>query len=57
MEVSNNERADMLTHIGPTRIAVSLHRLFLGGLLLSRARVRFAGLLIMRQFLELAQCL
>ena len=35
----------MLAHTGPAFIAVSFHRLFLGGSLPSRARFRFAGLL------------
>jgi hypothetical protein len=35
------EKAGMRTHAG--LIAVSFHRLFLGGLLPSRARFRFAG--------------
>jgi hypothetical protein len=41
-EVSwGRQRAGMLAHTG--LIAVSFHRLFLGGLLPSRARFRFAG--------------
>jgi hypothetical protein len=36
-------KAGAITHAGLQLIAVSLHRLFLGGLLPSRARFRFAG--------------
>jgi hypothetical protein len=39
----SNERADALTHIGPFSSHLSLHRLFLDGLLPSRARLRFTG--------------
>src|SRR5215469_6540926 len=40
---SGREGPACLVRTGPDRIAVSLHRLFLGGLLPSRARLRFAG--------------
>ena len=43
----------MLAHTG--HIAVSFHRLFLGGLLPSRARFRFAGLLPIRRYMKRAQ--
>jgi hypothetical protein len=36
-------KADVSDHVGLALIAVSFHRLFLGGLLPSRARFRFAG--------------
>ena len=37
-------KAGAIAHAGPQLIAMSLHRLFLGGLLPSRARFRFAGI-------------
>lgn len=39
-------KADVPPHIGPARVAVSFLRLFLGGLLPSRARFRFAGAML-----------
>ena len=43
MRKGSNERAEALTHIGPFSSHLSLRRLFLGGLLPSRARLRFTG--------------
>ena len=37
------KKAGVIAHPGLALIAVSFRRLFLGGLLLSRARFRFAG--------------
>jgi hypothetical protein len=37
------KKAGVIAHVGLSLIAVSFHRLFLGGLLPSRARFRFAG--------------
>jgi hypothetical protein len=37
------KKAGVIAHVGLLLIAVSFHRLFLGGLLPSRARFRFAG--------------
>jgi hypothetical protein len=44
-----------LSHAGRVRIAVSFHRLFLGGLLPSRARFRFAGSPPIRPHIKSAQ--
>jgi hypothetical protein len=49
------ERAGALTPTGPLFIAVSFDRLFLGGLLPSRARFRFAGSLPIPLHPKLAQ--
>ena len=46
-------KAGMLAHAGRAFIAVSFHRLFLGGLLPSRARFRFAGSLPIRRYMSL----
>jgi hypothetical protein len=51
----NGKRADRLTHTGPPLIAVSLHRLILGGLLPSRARVRFTGSLLIHDQIKRTQ--
>jgi hypothetical protein len=52
---TGNGKAGMLAHTDPAFIAVSFHRLFLSGLLPSRARFRFAGLLAIRRYMKAAQ--
>lgn len=48
-------KAGVIAHLGLTLIAVSFHRLFLGGLLPSSARFRFAGSLPIRLHTKQAQ--
>ena len=52
---AGNERADMRTRTPAHSHHSELHRLFLGGLLPSRARVRFAGSLTVRHHMTLMQ--
>src|SRR5215471_10025713 len=53
MRGSGNKRADMRTRTPAHSHHSELHRLSLGGLLPSRARVRFAGSLIVRHHMTL----
>ena len=52
---AGKERADMRTRTPAHSHHSELHRLFLGGLLPSRARVRFAGSLTVRHHMTLMQ--
>ncbi len=49
------KKAGVIAHVGLALIAMSFRRLFLGGLLLSRARFRFAGSTFIRLQIVLSQ--